>query len=64
MDTYEVCEVFIRTVSDLWFVSIYKIDKHTYLFFYNDIDKILFFNREITLLKVIDAEEKNNIEDF
>lgn len=46
------------TVSDLWFVSIYKIDKHTYLFFYNDIDKILFFNREITLLKVIDAEEK------
>lgn len=64
--TYEVCELFIRTVSDSWFVGIDKMDKHTYLFSYNDIDKILFFNREIALLKVIDSEEKQkyNMEDL
>lgn len=63
--TYEVCELIVRTVSNTWFVAIDKMDKHAYLFSYNDIDKILFFDREIALLKVVDAEEnqKNDIEE-
>lgn len=55
---YEVCEVLIRTVEDTWFVAIDKRDKHAYLFVYDDIGKILFYERNVALTKVIDAEKK------
>ena len=44
---FEVCEVFARTVEDTWFVAIDKRDKHAYLFIYDDIGKILFYERKI-----------------
>ena len=54
---YEVCELIIRTVSETWFVGIDKRDKHAYLFTYDKIGKEVFFEREIALSKVINAEK-------
>ncbi len=53
---YEVCEVIVRTVRDTWFVTVDKRDKRAYLFNNNDIDKIVFFHRDIALSKVLEAE--------
>lgn len=46
---YEVCEMKVRTVTDTWFVAIDTRDKRSYLFSYNNFEKILFFNREDAL---------------
>ena len=53
---YEVCELFVRTVTDDYFVGIDKRDKHAYLFSYNAIDDTVFINRKDALRKVRDAE--------
>ena len=54
--TFDVCELIIRTVTDDWFVGIDKHDKHAYLFSYNDIGKIVFYDRDDALNKVKIAE--------
>lgn len=62
---YEVCELIVRTVNENWFVAIDKIDKHAYLFTYDDINENLFFDRKIALSKVTEAEKlapKTNFE--
>ena len=65
-NTYEICELTIRTVTDIWFVGIDKRDKHAYMFSYNDINKILFSDRKLALSKVLKAEEihKDEIKTF
>lgn len=55
---FEVCEMIVRTVEKDWFVAIDKRDKHAYLFVYDDLDSILFCERNKALAKVIDAEKK------
>lgn len=61
--TYEICDLIVRTVTENWFVAVDKMDKHAYLFCYNDIDKTLFSNRETALLKVLEAE-RSIIDDY
>lgn len=56
---YEVCELIVRTVEDRWFVAIDKRDKHAYLFTYDNIGNILFYDRETALSKVLEAEKKS-----
>lgn len=58
---YEVCELFVRTVKDDWFVGIDKRDKHAYLFYQNDIDKSFFLERKDALEKVKLAEENKKV---
>ena len=53
---YEVCELFVRTVTDDYFVGIDKRDKHAYLFGYNAIGNTVFVNRKDALNKVKIAE--------
>jgi hypothetical protein len=55
---YDVCELIIRTVEDNWFVGIDKRDKHAFLFYDTDINKIIFTDRKKALEKVKDAESK------
>ena len=54
---FEVCEVIVRTVRDTWFVTVDKRDKRAYLFNDYDIDKIVFFDRNTALEKVLEAEK-------
>lgn len=56
---YEVCELFVRTIEDTWFVAVDKKDKHAYLFSYDDIGRVLFENRNIALSMVQDAERNS-----
>lgn len=53
---YDVCEVIVRTVRDTYFVGVDKREKRAYLFNFDDIDTILFQNRNIALEKVHTAE--------
>lgn len=54
---YEVSELVIRTVEDDYFVGMNKRDKHAYLFSYNKINDVVFFDRKVCLQKVLKAEE-------
>ena len=53
---YEVCELFVRTVTDDYFVGIDKRDKHAYLFGCDAIGNTVFINRKDALSKVRIAE--------
>ena len=55
---YEVCELYIRTVEDDYFVGTDKHDKHAYIFSYNALNKYIFKERK-TCLKTVLAAEKN-----
>lgn len=52
---YEVCDLYVRTVRDDYFVGTDKRDKHAYLFSYNKLDKTIFKTRQDTVLEA----EKN-----
>ena len=55
---YDICEIIVRTIEDNWFVGIDKRDKHAYLFYYADINKIIFPDRKQALEKIKEAESK------
>lgn len=57
---YDVCELFIRTVTDTYFVGIDKNenDKKSYLFGFTALDIDVFENRN-DALKVVQRAEKN-----
>ncbi len=54
---YDVLEIKIRSVYEDYFVGIEKRDKHVFLFYYSNIDKILFRDRKIAVNKVNEAEK-------
>lgn len=56
-DVYDVCDLIIRTVEDDWFVGMDKRDKHAYLFQDRDVGVSVFFDRNIALKKVTEAEQ-------
>jgi hypothetical protein len=58
---FDILELKIRTVKDNWFVGIEKRDKQAYLFHDNDINKIIFTDRNIALEKVKQAELNKKI---
>ena len=60
-DIFEVCELRIRTVSISWFVGVDKRDKHSYLFYFPNINKHVFFDRTEALKKVKEAEKNKKV---
>ena len=54
---YEVIELLTRTVEDDYFVGVDKHDKHAYLFSYNNLNKLIFSDRQECLDVVLDAEK-------
>lgn len=54
---YEVCDLYVRTVRDDYFVGTDKRDKHAYLFSYNKLDKTIFKTRQECLDTVLEAEK-------
>ena len=57
LDVYDVYELKVRTVEDTYFSTIDKRDKKSYLFYYNDIGKTVFINREEAVNKTKEAEK-------
>lgn len=57
---YEVCELTIRTITDTYFVGTDKRDKHAHLLSYDDLNRIVFKNRQDALKLVQDAEKNKN----
>lgn len=62
LTTFDVCELIVRTVADDYFVGLDKIDKRAYLFYYEDLGKIVFENRQDALDTVLIAEERSRDE--
>lgn len=56
-DTYDLCELKIRTVEDTYFVGEDKKDKRAYLFGYNALGDYVFQDRGEALKKVKSAEK-------
>lgn len=57
VDIYDVCELKVNTVKDTWFVGIDKHDKRSYLFNKSEINKSVFYDRDVCLRLVNQAEE-------
>jgi len=55
-ESFDVCQLTIRTVKEDYFVGCDKVDKHTYLFNYSDLGEIVFHDRKQALDKVLVAE--------
>ena len=60
---YEVCELKIRTVEDTYFVGIENRSKHAFPFNYNELDKIVFYDRKIAL-QIVKEAEKNKTKNY
>ena len=56
-NTYDVCDLVVRTIEDTYFVGIDTRDKRAYLINLNQLDKTVFYDRKIALEIVLDAEE-------
>lgn len=56
---FNVIDLKIRTVTDTYFVGIDIKDKHAYLFYYSDLDKIVFMNRKDALKNCAETEKNN-----
>lgn len=54
---YEVCELYIRTIKNDYFVGIDKHDKHAYLFPYNVLNDTVFKERKQVVYIVKEAEK-------
>ena len=54
---FDVYDLKVRTVEDTYFTGIDKRDKKTYLFYYKDVGKTVFTNREDAVNKAKEAEK-------
>lgn len=54
---YDVCELYIRTVEETYFVGVDKKDKQAHIFGYDRINEDVFDNRKDALNKVQRAEK-------
>lgn len=57
-DTYEVCEIRLRTIEDTWFTGCDTRSQTTYIFNRDQIDKTVFLNRS-DALSVVKSTENN-----
>lgn len=57
-DSFEVCDLVVRSVYPTYFVAIDKHDKRAFLFNYDDIGRAVFLNRADALEKVMIAESR------
>ena len=55
---YEIVELKVRTVTGDYIVGIDKNTKHAFMFYFDDINRTIFFDRN-EALKVVKAAEKN-----
>ena len=55
--SYDVYELKVRTIEDTWFSAIEKRSKMTFIFNNEDIDISVFYDRNIALKKVKEAEK-------
>lgn len=58
---FDVLDLTIRTVQDDWFVGIEKRDQQAFLFRKSDIEVNVFLDRELALVKVLNAEENKKV---
>lgn len=56
---YDVVDLKVRTVTDTYFVGIEIKTKHAYLFYYSDIDKIVFMNRKDAVMNCTEKENSS-----
>ena len=56
---YEIVELKVRTVAEDYIVGIDKNTKHAYMFYFDDINRTIFFDRN-EALRVVKAAEKNS----
>ena len=56
IDIYDLYELKVRTVYDTYFVAVDKKSKQSYLFSYDAIDKVVFFDRSVALEVVKEKE--------
>lgn len=59
---FDMCELFIRTIDEDFFVGVDKKDKRAYLLSYDDIGKYVFKNRA-DALEVLKIEESKYAEE-
>lgn len=58
---YNLLDMKVYTTYDTYFATVEKRDKRRYLFYYTDINKIIFENRLEALEKIKEAEENKPI---
>ena len=56
IDIYDLYELKVRTVYDTYFVAVDKKSEQSYLFSYDAIDKVVFFDRSVALEIVKEKE--------
>lgn len=58
---YDVCELYIRTVEETYFVGIDKKDKQAHIFGYDRINEDIFDNRKDALIKYKELKRIKNM---
>ena len=57
LSIYDVHDLKIRSTKDTYFVGVDVRNKHSFIFSYKDINKVIFLNRGDAVLKVKEAEK-------
>ena len=62
-DTYEVCEIRLRTIADTWCTGCDTRSQTTYIFNRDQLDQTVFLNRR-DALSVVKAAENNKTKEI
>lgn len=62
LHVYDLYELKVRSVYDTYFVAVNERTKQSHLFYFNDINKTIYFDRNEALECVNDAEDKDKEE--
>lgn len=62
IDIYDLYELKVRATYDTYFVAVDGRTKQSYMFYYKDVNKTIYFDRQEALDYVNDAEDKDKEE--
>ena len=62
-DTYEVCEIRLRTIEETWFTGCDTRSQTTYIFNRDQLDQTVFLNRR-DALSVVNTAENNKTKEM